>query len=139
VRESLRILAVDDDLGDLMLITEALQAQSALVEMATAGDGVEALAHLRSRSTPPDLILLDLNMPRMDGRELLTVLKHDEELKAIPVVVLTTSSTDQDVVGCYRDRANAYVTKPIDLSEFNDVVAGIEHFYGQIARRPNTT
>jgi CheY-like chemotaxis protein len=133
----LRVLVVEDDPGDVLLITEALEQHNPNLALVVAGDGIEALAHLQGPQGLPDLIVIDLNMPRMDGRELLALLKNTEQLKHIPAVVLTTSATPHDVTGAYSSHANGYVTKPIDLTEFDEVVAGIEHFFAEIARRPN--
>jgi CheY-like chemotaxis protein len=135
----LRVLVVEDDPGDVLLITEALKGHNPNLALVVAGDGIEALAHLQDPQGLPDLIVIDLNMPRMDGRELLALLKNSDEFKQIPAVVLTTSATPDDVTGAYSSHANAYVTKPIDLTEFDEVVASIEHFFAEIARRPNTT
>ncbi|NUP30630.1 MAG: response regulator [Streptomycetaceae bacterium] len=130
------ILLVEDDAADALLIEEALR-QVAERRVVQAEDGVAALEHLRDRSTPPpDLILLDLNMPRMNGRELLAVLKNDEDLRAIPVVVLTTSGAPQDVSDAYRNHTNAYITKPIDLDAFTEAVHGIDAFFFRTATLP---
>ncbi|MEU8966931.1 response regulator, partial [Streptomyces sp. NPDC048491] len=100
-------------------------------------DGVAALEYLRDPdSVRPDLIVLDLNMPRMNGRELLRVLKNDENLQTIPVVVLTTSAAPDDVTGAYSSHANAYVTKPVNLQEFEEAVQSIDAFYLETATRP---
>jgi CheY-like chemotaxis protein len=136
----MQVLLVEDDPADVLLITDALHQHNPAVVLTVAGDGVAALEHLQDPTAGaarrPDLIVVDLNVPRMDGRELLAVLKNDEDFKHIPVVVLTTSATPADVTGAYRAHANAYVTKPIDLAEFDEVVAGIEHFFAEVAKRP---
>jgi len=137
----LHLLVVDDDAGDVLMIEEALAANDVPSELHVVSDGVEALAFLR-REDPhadaprPHLILLDLNMPRMDGREVLAAVKGDEELRSIPVVVLTTSALDEDVLRSYQLRANAFVTKPVDLDQFTKIVQQIESFYGRTARLP---
>ena len=138
------VLLVDDDIADTALITEAFAAHHAPVRLHTAGDGIEALAFLRRHDAHahrprPDLILLDLNMPRMDGREVLAVVKADPDLGAIPVVVFTTSDRGEDVVASYTRHANAYVTKPLDLDELDTVVAKIYDFYADLVTRPRTT
>lgn len=139
-----RILVIDDDPGDVLMIEEALASSGVPKTIDVVGDGQEAMEFLhqegRHRLAPrPDLILLDLNMPRMDGRQVLTKVKSDEDLQTIPVVVLTTSNADTDILGSYNLRANAYITKPIDLDDFNDVIRRIDEFFGQIVvlpRRP---
>ncbi|MFC8455281.1 response regulator [Kitasatospora sp. NPDC057223] len=132
-----RVLLVEDDPADAMLITEALE-EKAQREIVRVVNGEAALTYLRAAENPvPDLIVLDLNMPRMDGRELLDVIKVDEDLKSIPVVVLTTSAAPHDVSGAYRRYANAYVTKPVGLDEFTQAVQSIDSFYLDTAISPN--
>ncbi|MCK8677633.1 MULTISPECIES: response regulator [Streptomyces] len=123
------VLLVEDDVADAMLIQDALTERGTR-NLTQVDDGVAALEYLRDpESTRPDLIVLDLNMPRMNGRELLAVLKADEKLRTIPVVVLTTSSAPDDVTGAYRQHANAYVTKPVNLEDFERAVQSIDAFY----------
>ncbi|MFJ8825930.1 response regulator [Streptomyces sp. NPDC102467] len=123
------VLLVEDDLADAMLVQDALTARGAR-NLTQVEDGIAALEYLRDPdSTRPDLIVLDLNMPRMNGRELLAVLKGDEDLRSIPVVVLTTSSAPNDVTGAYQQYANAYVTKPVNLDDFEHAVQSIDAFY----------
>ncbi|MEV0126792.1 response regulator [Streptomyces sp. NPDC050703] len=130
------VLLVEDDAADAMLIEEALCERGAR-NLVQVTDGVAALEHLRDPETArPDLIVLDLNMPRMNGRELLKVLKSDDDLQTIPVVVLTTSSAPDDVNGAYSSHANAYVTKPVNLEEFELAVQSIDAFYLDTATRP---
>ncbi|MCX4776073.1 response regulator [Streptomyces sp. NBC_01264] len=130
------VLLVEDDIADAMLIEEALSERGAR-NLVQATDGVAALEHLRDPDSPrPDLIVLDLNMPRMNGRDLLRILKNDADLQTIPVVVLTTSSAPDDVVGAYTSHANAYVTKPVNLEEFEQAVQSIDSFYLDTATRP---
>ncbi|MFJ6845351.1 response regulator [Streptomyces griseoluteus] len=130
------VLLVEDDVADALLIEEALSERGAR-NLVQVTDGVAALEHLRSPdSVRPDLIVLDLNMPRMNGRELLQILKADEEFQTIPVVVLTTSSAPDDVTGAYQGHANAYVTKPVNLAEFEQAVQSIDAFYLETATRP---
>lgn len=130
------VLLVEDDVADAMLIEEALTARGAR-NLVQVTDGLAALEHLRTPGTPrPDLIVLDLNMPRMNGRELLKILKTDDELQTIPVVVLTTSNAPDDVNGAYNSHANAYVTKPVNLGEFEQAVQSIDTFYLETASRP---
>ncbi|MFF4322905.1 response regulator [Streptomyces sp. NPDC001568] len=130
------VLLVEDDMADALLIEEALSERGAR-NLVQVTDGVAALEHLRAPGTVrPDLIVLDLNMPRMNGRDLLRVLKADENLQTIPVVVLTTSSAPDDVAGAYSSHANAYVTKPVNLEEFEQAVQSIDAFYLDTAARP---
>ncbi|MGW6843330.1 response regulator [Streptomyces sp. NPDC054958] len=130
------VLLVEDDMADAMLIEEALAERGAR-NLVQATDGVAALEHLRNPESPrPDLIVLDLNMPRMNGRDLLRILKNDADLQTIPVVVLTTSSAPDDVAGAYAGHANAYVTKPVNLEEFEQAVQSIDAFYLDTATRP---
>ncbi|MEU9133841.1 response regulator [Kitasatospora sp. NPDC048540] len=133
------VLLVEDDVADAMLIEEALSERGAR-NLVQVTDGLAALEHLRAPGTVrPDLIVLDLNMPRMNGRDLLKVLKTDEDLRTIPVVVLTTSSAPDDVTGAYSSHANAYVTKPVNLDEFEQAVQTIDAFYLDTATRPPRT
>ncbi|MFF4449775.1 response regulator [Streptomyces sp. NPDC001502] len=130
------VLLVEDDAADAMLIEEALSERGTR-NLVQVTDGLAALEHLRAPGTVrPDLIVLDLNMPRMNGRDLLRVLKSDETLQTIPVVVLTTSSAPDDVVGAYSSHANAYVTKPVNLEEFERAVQSIDSFYLDTATHP---
>ncbi|WP_436774869.1 response regulator [Yinghuangia sp. YIM S09857] len=130
------ILLVEDDAADAVLIQEALRERDTRT-ITRVTDGVAALEYLRNPSTThPDLIVLDLNMPRMSGRELLHVLKNDDELKAIPVVVLTTSGAPEDVAASYRNHSNAYVTKPMNLDDFARAVRSIDDFFLETATLP---
>ncbi|MEU0132938.1 response regulator [Streptomyces sp. NPDC006296] len=124
------VLLVEDDMADAMLIEEALTEHGMARGIHRADDGVAALEHLRDPHTErPDLIVLDLNMPRMNGRELLNVLKNDASLSSIPIVVLTTSAAPDDVEDAYRQHANAYVTKPVNLDDFMQTVQSIDSFF----------
>ncbi|MER7168781.1 response regulator [Micromonospora sp. NPDC000207] len=136
-----RILVVDDDPGDVLMIEEALADSDVDKIINVVSDGQEAMEFLRregrhTTASRPDVILLDLNMPRMDGRQVLGEVKQDEDLRTIPIVVLTTSNADTDIVGSYTLQANAYVTKPIDLDDFNDVVRRIDEFFGRVVVLP---
>nr|WP_308129457.1 response regulator [Actinoplanes polyasparticus] len=138
---SLQILVVDDDDADALMISEALENATTHTSVDRVADGREALDYLRregayANASRPDLILLDLNMPRMDGRETLAAIKTDDRLKAIPVVILTTSGAAPDIVASYQHRANAYVTKPFGLDEFEATVRQIDRFYREIATLP---
>ena len=133
--DPMRVLLVDDDEADLALITEAFEAHQLPAHLHVARDGVEALECLQSGAVRPDMILLDLNMPRMDGRELLAAVKQDPALSTIPVVVFTTSDQPDDITASYLRHANAYVTKPLELDEFTATVNSIHTFYGDLAVR----
>ena len=142
MRSSLQILVVDDDDADALMISEALESANTQATVERVSDGREALDYLRREGRfadahRPDLILLDLNMPRMDGRETLAAIKSDEQLKAIPVVILTTSGATPDIVSSYQHRANAYVTKPFGLDDFEATVRQIDKFYREVATLPS--
>ena len=135
------ILLVEDNPGDADLVREALRDNKVCNELHVMPDGVEALAFLRrqgrhARAPRPDLILLDLNLPRKDGREVLQEIKADHDLKRIPVVVLTTSEQEQDILSAYNLNANCYVTKPMDLDQFLHVVRSIDTFWFSIVSLP---
>lgn len=130
------ILLVEDSEGDVRLTREALKDAKVRNELHVACDGVEAMEYLGSASLLPDLILLDLNLPRMDGREVLTAIRSTERLKRIPVVVLTTSAAEEDILQSYELQANCYVTKPVDLGQFLRVIQTIDDFWLQIVQLP---
>lgn len=135
------ILLVEDNPGDVLLTQEAIASCKMRNVLRVARDGLEAMAMLRGEGehagTPrPDLILLDLNLPRMDGRELLAVIKADERLKRIPVVILTTSKAEEDILKTYDLHANCYITKPVDLDQFAKVVRSIEDFWFAVVTLP---
>lgn len=135
------ILLVEDNPGDVRLAIEALKEGKVHVNMSVAGDGVEALEFLRRQgkyadAPRPDLILLDLNMPRKDGREVLAELKADDEFRRIPVVILTTSKAEEDIVKTYNLNANCYITKPVDLDQFIHVVKSIHDFWLTVVKLP---
>jgi len=131
------LLLVDDDDADALMVREALAESERDYSLHTVPDGVRAVEYLRDPSRElPDLIILDLNMPRMDGREFLTFIKNDADFKAIPVVVLTTSSAPEDVRHSYVLRANAYVTKPTGSDDFFSAVRRIGDFFFDVARLP---
>ncbi|WP_328461033.1 response regulator [Streptomyces sp. NBC_00448] len=135
---SYHVLLVEDDAADALLIEEAMNDKGMVRSIARATDGITALEYLRSPDNPrPDLIVLDLNMPRMNGRELLGVLKDDPQLGPIPVVVLTTSSTPDDITAAYSRHANAYVTKPVNLDDFLQAVRRIDEFFLETATVPS--
>jgi chemotaxis family two-component system response regulator Rcp1 len=135
------ILLVEDNAGDVRLAREGLRECKLLNNLSVAEDGVKALAFLRqegeyARAPRPDLIMLDLNLPRKDGREVLKEIKEDDELKSIPVVILTTSKAEEDVVKSYALHANCYVTKPLAIEQFINVVQAIETFWFTIVKLP---
>ncbi len=137
-----KILLVEDNPGDADLVREALRDNKVCNELHVMKDGVEALAFLRrqgphAQAPRPDLILLDLNLPRKDGREVLEEIKADPDLKRIPVVVLTTSKQEQDILSAYNLNANCYVTKPMDLDQFLHVVRSIDTFWFSIVSLPS--
>jgi len=141
VLESAVILLVEDDPADVELTQYTIAKSKVLIDLRVVGDGAEALAFLRregryTEAPRVDLILLDLNMPRMDGRTFLATMRADGNLKAIPVVVLTTSQTDEDIHRSYHLGANCYITKPVGLAEFTKVVEAIEDFWFTIVRLP---
>ncbi len=135
------ILLVEDNPGDVRLTLEAFKEGKILNRLSVVGDGVEAMAFLRregnySNVPRPDLILLDLNMPRKDGREVLAEIKKDPELRRIPVIILTTSQAEQDILKSYDLHANCYITKPVDLDQFNTVVKNIQDFWLTVVKLP---
>ena len=141
-RKPAEILLVEDNPGDIRLTEEVLKEANVPNHLSVVWDGVEALAFLRregkySEAPKPDLILLDLNLPRMDGRELLAVLKSDEVLKQIPVVVLTTSEAYEDVIQVYKLHGNCYIVKRIDLDAFIEVIRAIESFWLRMVKLPS--
>ena len=137
----IRILLVEDNDADVRLTLEASKEGKISNNIQVAGDGIEALEILQrqgahSDALRPDRILLDLNLPKMDGRELLALIKQDPELKRIPVVVLTTSAADEDILRTYNLHANCFVTKPVDLDRFLEVVKTIENFWLTVVSLP---
>jgi len=135
------ILLVEDNPGDVRLTMEALKEAKLLNKIAHVPDGVEAIAYLRKEgkykeASRPDLILLDLNLPKKDGREVLAEIKSDLGLKRIPVVILTTSRAEQDILRAYNLHANCYITKPVDLDQFIRVAKSIDDFWFTMVRLP---
>jgi CheY-like chemotaxis protein len=135
------VLLVDDDPGDTLMIREAFEHNKVRNALACVADGVQAMQYLRREgeyadASRPDLILLDLNLPRMDGREVLAEIKSDPQLATIPVVVLTTSHAEEDVLKSYQLHANAYVTKPVDFERFIEVVRQIDEFFVTVVKLP---
>ena len=138
----IEILLVEDNAGDVRLTQEVLKEAKVLNHLSVVVDGVEALAYVRragkyADAVRPDLILLDLNLPRKDGRQVLAEIKSDPDLLHIPVVVLTTSQAERDVMVAYNAHANCYIVKPVDLNQFFNVVQAIEGFWLTIVKMPH--
>jgi CheY-like chemotaxis protein len=139
--EPIDVLLVEDDPGDTLMIREAFADNKVSNRLTALTDGVEAMRYLRregshAEAARPDLILLDLNLPRKDGREVLAEIKGDPDLSTIPVVVLTTSQAEEDVLRSYQLHANAYVTKPVDFERFIEVVRQIDEFFVTVVKLP---
>jgi two-component system, chemotaxis family, response regulator Rcp1 len=137
----LEVLLVEDSPGDVRLTQEAFRDANSSIRLHVAADGVEAMAFLTHEGTHvdvprPDIILLDLNLPKMDGREVLAHIKEDENLKTIPIVVLTTSEAEADILKSYQLRANCYLSKPVQLDEFERLVKSINDFWLTDVRLP---
>ncbi len=138
---SVTILLVEDNPGDVRLTKEALKDGKVKNDLKVVRDGEEAMKFLSRKGEYkneklPDLILLDLNLPKKDGREVLTEIKTDNELKHIPVVILTTSKAEEDILKTYNHHANCYITKPVDFDRFFEVIKTIENFWFQIVKLP---
>lgn len=139
--KEIEVLLVEDNPGDIQLTKEAFLEGKMHNNLNVVMDGVEALAFLRKegkyKDAPrPDLILLDLNLPKMDGREVLAEIKKDEKLMTIPVVILTTSAAEEDIIRTYNLHANCYITKPVDFAQFINVVQSIENFWLTLVKLP---
>lgn len=137
----IEVLLVEDDPGDVLMTQEAFEEHKVRNKLTVVQDGEEAMAYLRREgphadAARPDLILLDLNLPRVDGRQVLQAIKEDPELRQIPVVVLTTSQADEDILRSYSLHANAYVTKPVDFDSFIAVVRQIDEFFVSVVKLP---
>lgn len=140
--QPIEVLLVEDDPGDVLLIREAFEFNKVHNNLNVVSDGEQALAFLRKEgehvgAPRPDLVLLDLNLPRKDGREVLAEVKQDAELRTIPIVVLTTSEAEEDVLKSYQLHANAYVTKPVDFERFVSIVRQIDDFFVSVVRLPS--
>src|SRR5258708_1997558 len=138
----MEILLVEDNPGDARLAWEAIREAKVANNLRWVSDGVEALAYLRregkfAEAQRPDLILLDLNLPRKDGREVLAEIKNDDFFKRIPVVVLTSAQAEEDILKAYHLNANCYISKPVDLEQFMRVVSAIESFWLTIVKLPS--
>ncbi|MFF0151094.1 response regulator [Micromonospora sp. NPDC005203] len=140
-KSPIEVLLVEDDPGDVLMTQEAFEEHKLRNRLTVVSDGAEALAYLRQEgqyadALAPDLILLDLNLPRRDGREVLEEIKNDPELRRIPVVVLTTSQAEEDILRSYQLHANAYVAKPVDFERFISVIRQIDEFFVSVVRLP---
>jgi CheY-like chemotaxis protein len=140
----IQVLLVEDDPGDVLITQEAFEENKVRNQLNVVNDGVKALAYLRREgdyadALRPDLILLDLNLPRMGGHEVLEQIKSDTNLQRIPVVVLTTSDAEEDVLRSYNLHANAYVTKPVDFERFLSVVRQIDDFFVSVVKLPRNS
>lgn len=138
---AIELLLVEDDPGDVLMTREALNDSKLLNHLHVVDNGEQALDFLRRQgefidAPRPDLVLLDLNLPRLDGREVLAIVKEDPELRTIPIVVLTTSDAEEDVIRSYNLHANAYVTKPVDFDTFVSVVRQVDEFFLTVVRLP---
>jgi two-component system response regulator len=136
-----KVLLVEDNPGDVRLIQETFKENRFLTELQVIKDGEEALEYLKRKGkyknkAHPDLILLDLNLPKLDGREVLSEIKSNEELKRIPVIILTSSTNESDIYKSYDLNANCYITKPVDLQNFINVIKSIENFWLTIVKLP---
>ena len=139
---AIEVLLVEDNAGDVRLTEEALKEGKLAVHLTVARDGLEATEILHQRNSHghakrPDLILLDLNLPKIDGRQVLQEIKNDPKLMRIPVVVLTTSEADSDILTTYGSHANCYITKPVDMDRFVDIVKLLEEFWFTIVKLPS--
>jgi len=137
--QQIHILLVDDNEGDILLTREALDDARIVNKISIACDGLEAIRFLKKSpvgANTPDLILLDINLPKMNGTEVLGIIKADPDLKRIPVIMLTTSSAEKDILASYDNYANCYITKPVDLNKFIDVVRTIEDFWISTVKLP---
>ena len=141
MNKEIKILLVEDNEGDIILTRQALKKANVTNGLSVAKDGDEALKYLRKKdefanAETPDLILLDINLPKVDGMEVLAEIKNDETLKIIPVVMLTTSDSEKDIIRSYHNHANCYITKPVDFKKFIGVVQMIRDFWISIVKLP---
>lgn len=141
--KNIHILLVEDNEGDIILTLEAFSEGRINNIVSVARDGQEALNFLYRRdkftdAETPDIILLDINLPKIDGKEVLQIIKSDSRLKTLPVIMLTTSSSEKDIAESYKNFANCYITKPVDLNDFMEVIKSIESFWISIVKLPET-
>lgn len=142
--KEVHILLIEDNPGDILLTLEAFKEVRLKNTVTVLKDGEEALLYLRRQgqyrdARMPDIVLLDINLPKVDGKEVLAAIKHDDSLKTIPVVMLTTSDSEKDVMDAYCNHANCYITKPVDFGKFMEVVKALENFWITIVKLPPTT
>jgi CheY-like chemotaxis protein len=140
--ESIHILLVEDNEGDILLTSEALEEGKILNKLSVVRDGKEALDFLNKKgdikeAKVPDLVLLDVNLPKMNGHEVLKYIKQHDDLKTIPVIMLTTSSSQEDIDSSYRNYANCYITKPIEVGDFMEAIIQIEEFWVNLVNLPS--
>lgn len=141
IPKAVNILLVEDNPGDVRLVVESLKESKRPTNLITVKDGVEAIAYLHregiyANEVRPDIILLDLNLPRKNGKEVLKEIKKDPGLKRIPVIVLTASSAERDIINSYDLNANCYITKPVSLEQFTEVIKSIENFWLKVVKLP---
>ena len=139
---TIHILLVEDNDGDILLTTEALEERKIVNKISVAKDGQEALDFIfkngkYKEASTPDLVLLDVNLPKKSGHEVLEILKNNEFTKVIPIIMLTTSSSEKDIYKSYKNHANCYITKPVEADDFLDAITNIEHFWINIVTLPN--
>ena len=144
MNQDVNILLVEDNEGDILLTLEALREAKVTNMVSVVKDGQEALRYLRKEGpfkdvSTPDIVLLDINLPKIDGKEVLSVIKNNERLKTIPVVMLTTSDSEIDICESYQSHANCYITKPVDFNKFMDVIHIIRDFWINIVQLPKTS
>jgi CheY-like chemotaxis protein len=142
-RKNLELLVVEDNAAEVLLLEEILAEAEVALEMRVVKDGAEGLAYLRREGryagvARPDLIMLDLNLPGRDGRQVLLEIKEDPDLRAIPVIILSTSQAEEDISECYRLQANCYIVKPVSLEEFIEVLRAIESFWFKTVKLPGS-
>jgi two-component system, chemotaxis family, response regulator Rcp1 len=143
MNKEVKILFVEDNEGDIVLTLEALKEARVSNHITVLRDGEEAIAYLKKNgkyadAETPDLILLDINLPKMDGKEVLSKIKNDPDLLVIPVVILTTSDSEKDIIESYHNHANCYITKPVDFSKFMEVIITIKDFWISIVQLPKS-
>jgi two-component system response regulator len=134
--ETIKVLLVEDSQADARLIKEVFRDEKIMVDLDIARDGEEAMEYLLREGNNPDLVILDLNLPRKDGREVLAEIKENKSLRTIPVVILTTSQSEEDIIKSYKLNANCYVTKPIDLDQFIKIIKSLDEFWFSAVKFP---
>lgn len=140
--KGIEILLVEDNEGDILLTKEAFEINNIVKKINVAKDGIQAIDFLLNSLVDsvlelPDLVLLDINLPKKNGHEVLQFIKTDNRLKHIPVLMLTTSSSESDILSCYKNHANCYITKPAEMDDFHDVITKVEHFWFNLVKIPH--